>query len=249
MIHELYGAGGFALRQAKRLSIGRAAVIITPSRATASDLKQIYPRTRAEILTIPWGISARFTTAARSTDAGIDLPFILYLGPRSGYKNFAVLLRALTTAPDLGEHRLVLVGGEPLRESEKAGIVEALGSSGRLVHLRQPTDDTLRALYDHASVLVVTSRREGFGLPLLEAMARGCPAAYAEGGSSSELAGSHAAVFSPDSPAGCAEAIREAIASTVAQRQAAEVHARAFEWSATVEGHVAAYEAAYATRR
>ncbi len=241
MAHERFGVGTDRLRWAKRFSIQRASLIITPSRVSASDLTRIYPGTRAEIITIPWAISPEFLTEARGPTVGVAQPFLLYVGARSGYKNFSVLTHALARARDLNDFRLVVVGGEPLLDNERRSLVDALGARNRIVHLASPTDDVLRRLYDETAALVVTSRGEGFGLPLLEAMARGCPVAAAEQGSSPEVAGGHAAMFSPDSAAACAEAIRQAIALPLARRQAGQLHARRYDWAATAQAHVDAY--------
>jgi glycosyltransferase involved in cell wall biosynthesis len=169
----------------------------------------------------------------------------LYVGSRSGYKNFELLRRALA-AGDLNDFRLVLVGGEQLLDAERREIAGRLGATDRVVHIAAPPDDFLMRLYDQAAALVITSRCEGFGLPLLEAMARGCPVACATGGSSEELVEGFAAMFDPDSPAECADAIRRATTTTQVARRSAQMHARRYDWSRSAEAHVAAYHAAAA---
>jgi glycosyltransferase involved in cell wall biosynthesis len=242
MIHERFGVGSASLRWAKRLSVRRAALVVVPSRATASDLVRIYPDVRTKIATIPWAIAAEFAAALPEPTSEAAAPFLLYVGTRSGYKNAAVLARGLAGAPDLGDLRLVLAGGEPLVAEERRRFGEALGDEDRVVHVDRPDDEALRRLYDGAAALVVTSRCEGFGLPLLEAMARGCPVACADGGSSAEVAAGHAALFAPDSPEQCAEAVRLAVASPRELREAARVHALGFDWPTTAAAYLNAYE-------
>ena len=221
MIHERFGIGSAALRWAKKLAVERAALIITPSRATASDLREFFPGLRAEVITIPWGVGEHFLRSPQGPEPEPEpepehaRPYLLYVGARGTYKNFGLLGRALAGTTGLDDLRLVLVGGEPLLDAERASLTDALRAPERLSHVASATDATLRRLYDGAAALVITSRREGFGLPILEAMARGCPVACARGGSSEEVSAGFAATFDPDSAVECADAIREAVALPV----------------------------------
>jgi glycosyltransferase involved in cell wall biosynthesis len=240
MVHERYGEGSRELRWAKRAAVKRASLIITPSRSSASDVARFFPDARAKILTIPWGVAPHFLSEQpKAPPSCAASPFLLYVGARRGYKNFSVLARALALSRHLDALRLVLVGGEAFDTTECAALGAA--ARDRLVHVPSASDEVLRALYDAAAALVVTSRCEGFGLPLLEAMARGCPVACAEGGASTEVAAGHAATFPPDSAEACAEAITRAIGLTPRERGAGRLHARRFDWRTSAEAHVRAY--------
>ena len=241
MIHERFGIGSAALRWAKRFAVESAALVITPSRATASDLRSFVPRLRAEVITIPWGVGEGFLRSSRDPVPEDARPFLLYVGARSKYKNFDLLARAVAYTSALDELRLVLVGGEPLLEAERTSLVDALGTPDRLSHFASAPDEALRRLYDGAAALVVTSRCEGFGLPILEAMARGCPVACARGGSSEEVSAGFAATFDPDSVVECADAIREAVAAPGHLREAAQVEAREYDWMRAARAHIDAY--------
>jgi glycosyltransferase involved in cell wall biosynthesis len=240
MVHERYGEGSRKLRWAKRAAVKRASLIVTPSRSSASDVARFFPDVRAKIITIPLGVAPHFLSGQPTTPpSSAESPFLLYVGARRGYKNFSVLTRALALSRDLDTLRLVLVGGEPFDANERAVLGAA--ARDRIVHVPSASDEALRALYDQAAALVVTSRCEGFGLPLLEAMARGCPVACADGGASTEVAGGHAATFQPDSAEGCAEAIAQAIGLIPREREAARLHARRHDWGTSAAAHLSAY--------
>jgi glycosyltransferase involved in cell wall biosynthesis len=98
--------------------------------------------------------------------------YVLFVGLRGGYKEFDTLLRALgqIRSPSLS---LVAVGGGAFNDRELARV-EELGLLGR-VRQESCDDDELASLYSCADALVVPSRYEGFGLPVVEAMASGCP--------------------------------------------------------------------------
>jgi glycosyltransferase involved in cell wall biosynthesis len=143
----------------------------------------------------------------------------------------------------------VLVGGEPFREEERRFLAGALGSGERTLHIAAASDALLRRLYEQAAALVVTSRCEGFGLPVLEAMARGCAVACTEGGALAEVAGGHAAMFSPDSADACAQAIREAVEASAARLRSAQLHAHEYSWARTAQMHIEAYRSLEAAPR
>ena len=241
MIHERFGIGSAALRWAKRFAVESASLVITPSRATASDLRSFFPQVHADVITIPWGVGEGFLESSRDPVQEEARPFLLYVGARGKYKNFGLLARAIKSTSALDELRLVLVGGEPLHEAERTFLVEALGTPERLSHFASAPDAALRELYDGAAALVVTSRCEGFGLPIVEAMARGCPVACARGGSSEEVSGGFAATFDPDSVAECIDAIREAVAAPGHLREAARAQAREYDWMRAARAHIDAY--------
>jgi glycosyltransferase involved in cell wall biosynthesis len=241
MIHERFGVGSTALRCAKRLAVNSAALVITPSQATVSDLRSFFPGLGADVVTIPWGVGEDFLRSPPEPAADDSQPYVLYIGARGKYKNFELLARTLASAASLKELRIVLVGGEALLEAERNLLVEALGSPERLSHFVSASDEALRRLYDGAAALVVTSRCEGFGLPILEAMARGCPVACPGGVSSEEVSGGFAATFDPDSVAECADAIREAVALPSHAREAARGRAREYDWLRAARAHIDAY--------
>jgi glycosyltransferase involved in cell wall biosynthesis len=244
MMHERLGIGSSIIRRQKQRSVRRADVVVCDSECTVRDLVDMGIRS-SSVQAIPLGISDAILEGAASSD-GDDpggQPYLLYVGDRGHYKNFDVLIVALASCPDLDDHRLVLVGGEPCSESALADWTTRR-RGGAIEQKMAVTDEQLGSLYRSAAALVITSRYEGFGLPLLEAMACGCPVASSGGGSLAEYDGGLAARFDPDDSQGCRDAILTAIQSSAAERASGRDHAGAFTWANTADRYIHAYEQA-----
>jgi glycosyltransferase involved in cell wall biosynthesis len=169
----------------------------------------------------------------RTIHLGVDLerfapvdvprePFLLYPANRWPHKNHATLFRALELLPD---YRLVLTGYDG---AVPAGV-ESLGRVGA---------DDLVDLYRRAAALVFPSRYEGFGQPVLEALACACPVACSDLPPLREVAGEAAVYFDPDEPESIAAATLEAIARGGASGRA---RAAGFTWDETARRHDAVY--------
>jgi glycosyltransferase involved in cell wall biosynthesis len=178
---------------------------------------------------------------ASSPAPGVRPPFVLFAGtlePRKGVADLLVAHAALRRShPELG---LVLAGargwGPPLDLSAE-GVV-ALGSVD---------DVTLDALYRAAVALALPSRYEGFGLPVVEAMARGCPVVTSDAGALVEVGGGAATVV----PVGDVDALAGALDALVTEAahrrrlvEAGRQRASSFTWSASAAAHARAYRAA-----
>jgi alpha-1,3-rhamnosyl/mannosyltransferase len=120
-----------------------------------------------------------------------------------------VLLRALESVPDAP--LLVVVGGTGWRCRETVRRIQALEAAGRVRHLGWVEDSSLAALYSGATLMVYPSFYEGFGLPVLEAMACGCPVLCSWSSSLPEVGGDVARYFRPRDGGDLARRIRELI--------------------------------------
>jgi glycosyltransferase involved in cell wall biosynthesis len=176
------------------------------------------------------------------TTRGSGRPYLLYVGMRTFHKNFDVVARAMARAhPDL---ELVLAGGGPLTSAEQMRLQE-LGLADRVRQLT-PSDEDLRALYRSALAFVFSSRYEGFGLPVIEAMASGCPTLLASTAVFREIAGDDAEYFAPDDEDALAAAIDRMVdddshrTSLIARGR---LRAAEFTWTRTAAATAAAYRA------
>ena len=155
-------------------------------------------------------------------DGGAREPFLLYPANRWPHKNHATLFRALEL---LREYRLVLTGYD-------GAVPAGVESLGRV------SADELARLYRRAGALVFPSLYEGFGQPVLEAFACGCPVACSELPPLREVAGNAATYFDPLEPESIAAATREAIARGGASGPA---RAALFTWDACARKHDEVY--------
>jgi glycosyltransferase involved in cell wall biosynthesis len=221
MIHELFGSVNIrddGTAKHKRILCDRAARIIAVSANTKKDVCTLLGVPEEKVSVIPHATNLRYAGGPRLHDR----PYALYVGTRSGYKNFSNLLEAAATVLPRHGIDLVCVGGGTLSSPEKESIREC-GLSERVFHIPSPTSEQLSSLYYFASVFCYPSFYEGFGIPLLEAFACGCPVAASSTSSLPEVAGPAAEYFDPRS----VESISSAIERVVLDRSRASELVRA----------------------
>lgn len=174
-----------------------ADLVFCVSHTTADLLKEVYGEIPGMVVTAPHGVnSAIFRQRTAPQPNALGRPYVLYVGGRSRYKNFGVLLEALSMLRNKGyDLGLVLAGGGMLLTTERRSIARAL-SRREFLHC-SPTDLQLASLYNGAAVFCFPSLQEGFGLPILEAMACGCPAVISDIPTFHEVGGDAAEYFEP----------------------------------------------------
>lgn len=153
-----------------------ATVIVTASDATRDRLTGIDADLGQKAVTVPNGVAPVLLDAVpEAIPELVDTAFALVVGDPSPRKNLGLLLDIwgdVTRASDLV---LVAVGPEGWRSRSMRRRLEALTTSGEVFWAGRVSDERLRWCYDHARVVLVPSREEGFGLPVVEALALGAP--------------------------------------------------------------------------
>jgi glycosyltransferase involved in cell wall biosynthesis len=224
-VHDLFpltDPDRFTPRGVRLLSAGidrarRADLVLCPSRATADDcVEHGFAEDRLRV--VPWGVDATPADpelrAAVRRRFGLERPFVLWAGTVEPRKNLPVLLDAFERL-DHADLDLVLAGPDGWNEE----LDHHLRRLGERVHRTGfVSTGELTALYAEATAFAFPSVREGFGLPVLEAMAQGAPVVVSDDPALAEVVGDAALV----APSGDAEAWAEALASLVDDASAGE---------------------------
>jgi glycosyltransferase involved in cell wall biosynthesis len=235
-----------------RNAVRRAHRIITPSQATAAAVKHSFPEAAGRVVAIPEAADDRFN-ATRNPEAeaawqlrlGIHPPYILYLGQWKAYKNLPVLLEAFTSVrrryPDA---QLVIAGDDPRHPEVRRGAAGL--PDGSVVLPGRLPESAVPDIYRGAAMVVLPSRAEGFGLPVIEAMACGVPVVCSDLPVLREIAEGVAVFCDPTSPNAFADAIGQLLDApgTTGRRKLGIDRARSFTWERAAAETVAAYEAA-----
>ncbi len=207
----------------------RAARLVTAvSEFTADEVERLLGVPRERIRVVPNAADAAFTEDGPRADGD----YLLAVGTLEPRKNLA---RAIEAARRLGVE--LRVAGDP-----GWGGVEASGPGVTWVGFA--SDDELARLYRGAACVVYPSLYEGFGIPVLEAMACGTPVVTSRGGSTEEVAGGAAVLVDPEDVASIASGIEEAIARRDELRAAGLRRARAYSWDESARLLVDAYREA-----
>jgi glycosyltransferase involved in cell wall biosynthesis len=226
---ELMGARDrFFFRTFVRPSVRRAARVLTGSEWTKRDLVERYRVREDKVVVTPYGVDPAFRPAGWSHDAA---PYALFVGGLEPRKNLAAALEALALT-DRGL-RLVVAGPTKRGRDDARRAIARLGLEERVELRGHVTRKELAALYRGASCLVFPSRYEGFGLPVLEAMASGTPVVATTGSSVPEVAGDAAVLVAPGDPTALAGGIERALADRQHLRAAGLARARSFSWAET----------------
>ena len=219
-------------------SLRRASMVLTPSRAARADLVATGLATPGRIRVIPNGVSQGFLDAARTATAGA--PYVLFVGTIEPRKNLGTLLAAFRLVlRERGTLDLVLAG-----RAGWGGLPKLSDLGSHVRHLGQVSDEELVCLYANASCLVLPSLYEGFGLPLLEAMAVGTPAVASDLPALRELGGDTVRYADPHDPAALARAIKACLADVEATHMLAESargRAQGYRWGRHADAVLAIY--------
>lgn len=198
MIHERFEEVRKADRKTserKRLLVGRASRIIAISGNTRDDLVKYFRIDPVKIDVIHIGTSALPDTTERSNTL-LPPEYILFVGARTNYKNFQRFLRAVAPILHEDEHLKIICAGGGKFTVDENRLFEQLCLAGRILQYSAP-DPILWSLYKSARVFVFPSLYEGFGIPVIEAFACGCPIAVSNTSSLPEIARDAACYFDP----------------------------------------------------
>ncbi len=233
-------------------TLRRAARILTNSAATAADVKDAFPEVAGRVRVTRFGTpSWVWDRPARTGPVAPDAPF-LFVGTLEPRKNLERLLRAYRRFRSLREEegqvrtapRLVLAGGRGWLDSALRELIRPLHATGRLELAGYCDLDHLWELYVSARALLLPSLHEGFGFPILEAMAAGLPVMTADRGAMREVAGNAALLVDPESEPALVQGLQRLADDSELREQLAtrgRARARALSWERTAAETVAVY--------
>ncbi len=254
---EWHQASKVALfRRAIARAARRAEVVICVSQHTADELSE-HVGVRAAVVVAPLGVDLeRFTPAGADDDHVLEVeglvptrPFILFVGTAEPRKGLDVLLDAFADlAGEDPEIELWLAGQSGWGTADLERRLATHGATSRIRRLGYVSEPALPALLRRAGAVAYPSRGEGFGLPVLEALACGAQVVTSAETVMAEVAGEAADLVAVGDAPGLAEALRTCLNRTGTARAAHGARARAraelFTWEQTVARHLEAYDRA-----
>jgi glycosyltransferase involved in cell wall biosynthesis len=239
MIPELFGWDvRHPMWREKHYGIRHASAFVCVSTQTKRDLMRFFPDIPSERITVtPLAAAPMFKPRGEDEidyvrrGTGLTKPYFLTVGARGGYKNTILTFKALAEFPELDQFDIFCAGHTTL-EPEYQQLIPY-----KDVKAFNLSDDELAAAYSGAVALLHPSTYEGFGLPVLEAMACGCPVITTTNGSLAEVAGDAALFVREDDVSGMVDALRQVQRVDVREkmRSAGLAQAGRFSWKRTAD--------------
>jgi len=238
-----------------RASARSASQVVTDSAFSAAEIHAAYGITLDRIAVVPLGVVPRFA-AGDPIAAAVPSPFVLHVGDLHARRNLTVVLDAVIALRRRGGGlaaglTLALAGVDRGLVPDLLNRAAAAGASEALAVLGVVSDARLDALYREAEALVYPSLYEGFGLPVLEAMARGTPVIATRASSVPEVLGDAGVLLEPDDAAGWVASLDAIIGQPerrAALAAAGRARAASFTWERTARETYEVYRRAAGAR-
>lgn len=220
----------------------RADAIISMTHLGVGEMKKYLGINPGKVYPIHESHHSRFKVLPREGLEGVrikyGLPkkFLLFVGGINPLKNFSNILRAYQQIHSQVPHKLVAVGFKRWKFEEDLELIPLLGLQNHVIFTGFIPDEDLPAVYNLADALVFPSLYEGFGIPVLEAMACGCPVITTKTGCTSEVAGDAAILVDPRNLSEISGAIQRVISDTPLRVQMVQKgfsQASRFSWEKT----------------
>jgi glycosyltransferase involved in cell wall biosynthesis len=230
---------GLIERATLPFAVGRSAALIAISQATADDLVSRFPRAVEKVVVAPLAAASALAAPASALPAGVpERDFVLAVGTLEPRKNLPRLVAAYRRLPAAlqAAHPLVITGRLGWDATETLEAIDTLGEHA--IQTGFVPDDQLALLYRRCGLFAYPSLGEGFGLPVLEAMAAGAPVLTSDRSSLPEVGGEAAAYCDPTDELAIAQALRSLLedpARLREMRRAGVTRASEFSWARTAD--------------
>lgn len=243
------------LKATIKLACQRAKIIIVPSNSTKRDIQRLYKVSSEKIIVTPWGPTVKVEPKweenkkrLNQSELLIRPPYILFVGELRPHKNVEGLLMAFALFKerwDRWDTRLVIVGKKYKGYKAYEGIMRSKGLEDWVSFPGLVSQEQLVHLYKGASVFILPSLYEGFGLPVLEAMQLGVPVITSNVSSLPEVAGNSALLVDPYNPEHIAEALAKLMSDPNLRNELVRrgyERVKQFSWEAAAHATLQAYK-------
>jgi glycosyltransferase involved in cell wall biosynthesis len=237
MVHELFPDNYLpndSTAQAKRLAVIRADHVFCISENTKRDLIALHDVKASKVTVVHLGFDSPQCEYLSDYSPPCSRPYLLYVGLRSGYKNFLGLLNEVAKSERLlADFDIVAFGGGSFSDGEKK-VIHELGYQANQVIQIGGSDDLLWSVYRSARAFIYPSLYEGFGIPPLEAMSQNCPVISSNTSSMPEVIGNAAEYFDPNNINDMRWSIEKVVYSDSIisdLKSAGKIKLKAFSWS------------------
>jgi glycosyltransferase involved in cell wall biosynthesis len=248
MIHELFPRyftnDSFHVVENKLQLLEKATMVIAVSQNTKNDILRIYPHIdESKIKVIHHGSSIKVNDAIQ-----VNLPanYILFVGARDHYKNFTFLVKSIATLFESDATLTLVCAGGGAFKTEELNLITELGLENRVIY-KNFKEQELGQFYQQAKCFVFPSLYEGFGIPVLEAMACGCPVVLARSSSFPEVAGDAGIYFDVNSPEDVKNKINNLLLNQQVREEFSEkglIRAKQFNWNHAAQQCLDVYQQA-----
>ncbi len=241
-----------ALRESKAKCLKTASRVIAISEQTKKDLQKVYNIPASHIDVIYHGVDFDYFSRVQSPirqkeileKHSLNRPYFLFVGGRLHHKNFKGLLKAFAHSK-ISNDFVLAVAGTPWNE-EELSLINSLGVASKLIWMPTLEENELSTVYQKAQALALPSYYEGFGLPLIEAMAAGCPVLASNSGPFPELSQDAALLFNPFNENKIEQAMEAIVKPTTRTEliEAGKKRAKVFSWDLSAQQHFESYSKA-----
>jgi glycosyltransferase involved in cell wall biosynthesis len=231
------------LKLMNKMVIKKSKIILTPSEFSKNELMKYYGADKNKITVTPLGFDAdtyrlNAPNMEKLKKFNITKKFVLSVGRLENKKNTANIIRAYDLARKQCDCQLVLVGQPGVGYVETEQAINESPNKADIILTGWAEKEDIAALMNATEVFVFPSRYEGFGIPVLEAMASGCPVIASVGNSLAEVGGEAAAYVSPDNLKELASSMVNILNDASLRQKMKEkglARAREFSWQKTAE--------------
>ncbi len=244
LIHEKFGETQHYqnLANKKKENIEKADAIIVISENTKKDILQIYPTIRHEKIHVNY--LAQSITDYNSTKISLPDKYILFVGSRSFYKGFDIMLEAFAQIGQQNTNLFLLCTGSETFNTNEEKKISKLGLKDVIIHKSLGISE-LRYAYENSEMFVFPSNYEGFGIPILEAFACKTPVIISNSSSLPEIAGNAALVFEKNNKEDLAIKMNLLLSNTSLKNEMIEkgiAREKEFSWEKHYQNTLAIYK-------